>query len=250
VIDLHSHVLPGVDDGAETLERSLEMLWAAAEDGITRLAATPHVREDYPTTPETMERLVAKLNAAGRRAGLPVRVLPGAELDLSCTSRLDDERLRRFGLGGNPSVLLLELPYHGWPLQLHDLAFRLRLRGFSVVLAHPERNADVQTNRELLRPLVSGGALVQLTAASLDGRLGRRTEATARGLLEDGLAHMIASDAHTPEVRAIGMRAAAGKIGNDALAHWLTEDVPAAVLAGAQLPPRPKGLTRIRGRRA
>src|SRR5205823_2771328 len=82
MIDLHSHVLPGVDDGARTLEESLAILRAAAEDGIIRIAATPHVRADYPTSPDTMERGVAVLNRAAREAGVPIEVLAGGELDI------------------------------------------------------------------------------------------------------------------------------------------------------------------------
>ena len=152
VIDLHAHVLPGVDDGPASLAESLEILRDAAADGITRIAATPHVRDDYPTAPETMERLVAELGAAAREAGIALDVLPGGEFDLEFLTHLDDETLRRFGLGGNPALLLLEFPYHGWPLQLRDAVFGLGLRGFSLVLAHPERNAEVQAAPERLLP--------------------------------------------------------------------------------------------------
>ncbi|MHB8470414.1 MAG: tyrosine-protein phosphatase [Gaiellaceae bacterium] len=249
MIDLHSHVLPGVDDGAETMAGSLDILRAAAEDGIAQIAATPHVREDWPTTPATMERLVAEVNAAARAAGIPVEVLPGGELDLEPVRTLDDATLRRFGLGGNPQLLLLEFPYFGWPLDLADLVFRLALRRFQVVLAHPERNADVQRDPERLRPLVDAGVFVQLTAAAVDGRLGRAIAACARALLDRKLAHLIASDAHAPAIRAIGMSAAAEAVGDEALARWLTAEVPAALLAGAPPPPRPEDGGRSRFRR-
>lgn len=250
MIDLHSHVLPGIDDGVRTLGESLELLRAAHADGITSIAATPHVRDDYPTTPDEMERLVAEVNDAARAEGIGVDVLPGGELDLAFAARLDDATLRRFGLGGNPALLLLEFPYIGWPLGLPDLVFTLQLRGFRVVIAHPERNLDVQTDPERLRPLVDAGALVQATAASLDGRLGGRVRSTASKLVHTGLAHVIASDAHAPDVRSVGMHAAAQAVGNEALARWLTADVPAALVEGAPAPARPesprRGLLRRR----
>jgi protein-tyrosine phosphatase len=249
VIDLHSHVLPGVDDGPPTLDGSLEILRAAADDGISRIAATPHVRDDYPTAPETMERLVGDLNATARAAGIPVEVLPGGELALGHAVVADDATLHRFGLGGNPKLLLLEFPYRGWPLDLRDLVFRLETRGFRIVLAHPERSADVQAEPAKLRPIVDAGVFVQLTAASVDGRLGRASAATSRALLDAGLAHLIASDAHAPAIRAIGMTAAAEAVGDDALGRWLTNDVPAALLAGAEPPPRPAQRRRLRLRR-
>jgi protein-tyrosine phosphatase len=239
VIDLHSHVLAGVDDGARTLDESLGILRAAAEDGITRIAATPHVRADYPTSPETMEQGVDALNRAAREAGVPIEVLPGGELDLELAAGLDDATLRRFGVGGNPAVLLLECPYYGWPLDLRDFVFRLEMRGFSALLAHPERNPDVQADPELLRPLVDAGVLVQITAASVDGRLGSGARRTSRALLDAELVHLIASDAHAPELRAVGMAAAAAAVADDDLARWLTEDVPAAVVSGSELPTRP-----------
>ncbi|MGH2972764.1 MAG: tyrosine-protein phosphatase [Gaiellaceae bacterium] len=240
MIDLHSHVLPGIDDGVRTIEASLELLRAAADDGIERVAATPHVREDYPTTPHEMELLLAEVCGAAREAAIPVEVLAGGELDLAFAARLGDDDLRRFGLGGNPTLLLLEFPYLGWPLQLADLVFDLQLRGYRVVLAHPERNADVQLDPERLRPLVDSGVVVQLTAASLDGRLGGAPRAAAKRLLDARLAHLVASDAHAPDVRSVGLSGAAKAAGDEALAHWLTEDVPDALLAGRPLPQRPE----------
>jgi protein-tyrosine phosphatase len=239
MIDLHSHVLPGVDDGAGSLEQSLAILAAAAEDGITRIAATPHVRDDYPTAPETMERGVAELNRAARDAGVPVEVLTGGELDLEHAARLDDASLARYGLGGNPRMLLLECPYTGWPLDLRERLFQLGTRGFSVVLGHPERNPDVQGDPELLRPLVDAGMLVQLTAGSVDGTLGARARKASRALLDGGLAHLVASDAHAPEVRAVGLAKACSSLNDDALARWLTHDVPASIVSGSLLPARP-----------
>ena len=201
MIDLHSHVLPGIDDVASDLDAAIAICEAAVADGIEVLAATPHVRDDYPTTPEQME---AALDEVREAVGDTIRLLPGGELDLEELDRPAEE-LARFGLGGNPRMLLVETPYAGWPLDLADRLFRLRLAGFDAVLAHPERNPDVQARPELLEPLVGTGTLVQLTAASVDGRLGRRTKACALDLLDRGLAHLIASDAHEPEVRSIGL---------------------------------------------
>ena len=186
-----------------------------------------------------MERLVERVQDAGRASDIAVEVLPGGELDLAYAQSLDDDDLRRFGLGGNPNLLLLEFPYVGWPMGLPDLVFRLRVRGFATVLAHPERNTEVQDSPERLRELVDAGVCVQLTAASVDGRLGRRNAAGAKALLDAELAHLIASDAHAPAIRAIGMGAAAEAVGDAPLAWWLTHEVPEALLAGEALPPRP-----------
>ena len=233
-------MLPGIDDGVRSIEESLGLLRAAHDDGIDRIAATPHVREDYPTTAREMEFRHAEVCGAAREAAIPVEVLRGGELDLVFAARLDDDELRRFGLGGNPSLLLLECPYLGWPPQLRDIVFDLQLRGFRVVLAHPERNADVQLEPERLRPLVDNGVVVQLTAASLDGRLGGAPRAAAKRLLDARLAHLVASDAHAPDVRSVGLSRATQAAGDDALARWLTEEVPEALLAGVPLPERPE----------
>jgi protein-tyrosine phosphatase len=240
LIDLHSHVLPGLDDGAADLDEAVAICRAAAADGVEVLAATPHVRDDYPTTPEEMEAALAALRDA---AADILQIVSGGELDLHELDRPLEE-LRRFALGGG-SYLLVETPYRGWPLELGERVFKLRLAGLGIVLAHPERNPEVQARPELLQPLVDAGVLVQLTAASADGRLGSSARRCSRTLLDRRLAHLVASDAHAPAIRAVGMSAARREVGEE-LGRWLTVEVPRAILEGDQTPPRPETRPRRR----
>lgn len=238
VIDLHSHLLPGLDDGARNLDESLAMALSMVADGVTIVAATPHVRDDHPTEPGAMEDALEAVRATVADAGLALDVLGGGEVALDRLHELDFDARSRFGLGGNASVLLLEFPYHGLPIGLAHECARLSLEGVVPVIAHPERNPNVQERPGALEPVVCAGGVIQLTAASVDGRLGRAPAACARRLLELELAHLIASDAHSPGVREAGMSAAANSIGGE-LGHWLTTQVPTALLAGDELPPRP-----------
>lgn len=240
MIDLHTHILPGIDDGVETTEQAVALAKAAVADGVSVIAATPHVRQDFPTSVETMERLVRDLRERLDSVGVPVDLRSGGEIALDRLELLSPEELRRFGLGGNPQFLLLEMPYYGWPLQLSASVVSLRRLGITAVIAHPERNPDVQADPELLRPLVEDGALVQVTAASLDGRLGGNARAAARELIDAELAHLLASEAHSPDVRAAGMSSAASAVRDDGLARWLTVEVPNAILGGTDLPERPQ----------
>jgi protein-tyrosine phosphatase len=238
MIDLHSHILRGIDDGAQTLEDSLEIARAAVGDGITVIAATPHVRDDWPTDAGLMEQRAGELQLELDRAGIPLDVRTGGEIAVDWVPRLATHQLRRFGLGGSRH-LLVETPYYGWPADLPDVLLSLRDRDFTPVLAHPERNADVQTHPERLVPLVEAGVLVQVTAASVDGRIGKRAQDCGLGLIGSGLAHLLASDAHHASVRAVGLSAAARAVGGGDLGRWLTQDVPSAILVDAELPPRP-----------
>jgi protein-tyrosine phosphatase len=239
VIDLHSHILPGIDDGARTIEDALGIAEAAVADGIRILAATPHVRDRYPTSAETMEERLAELQLALREEDIELELRGGGEIALDWLAEVRPDELPRFGLGGNPAYLLLEFPYVGWPLGLPVQVLELRRRGITAVIAHPERSASVQSEPRRLQQIVDAGALVQVTAASLDGRLGKRCRTTGLTLIEEGLAHMIASDAHLPDVRRIGLSAAREAVGDGALGRWLTEDVPEAIVSGIAVPPRP-----------
>jgi protein-tyrosine phosphatase len=239
MIDLHSHILRGIDDGARTMEESVDIARAALADGITAIAGTPHVRDDWPTDAGVMEYRVAELRAELQQQGIPLDVRQGGEIAVDWLGKLPIETLRRFGLGGNPRYLLVETPYYGWPLALADRLFALRAEGITPVLAHPERNAEVQANPNRLFRLVESGVLVQVTAASVDGRIGKGAQDCGLELVRGGLAHLLASDAHHASVRAVGMAAAAKAAGGGAFGQWLTLDVPAAIIGDTPIPPRP-----------
>jgi len=259
VIDLHSHVLHGLDDGASDIDASLAILRAMMEDGVQIVCCTPHVRDDYPTTATAMENALASLRSAVAREGLAIEVRGGGEIAIDRLSLLADEERVRFGLGGNPSLLLIESPYTIWPADFPRVCAWLRHEGVVPVVAHPERNPLVQEDPSRLEDIVRAGAFVQLTAGSVDGTLGRPAAACSRRLLGMELAHLIASDAHGPGVREAGISAARDAVGGE-LGEWLTELVPAALLEGADLPRRPsrrrrrglagrlRGLGRGRGR--
>jgi protein-tyrosine phosphatase len=249
VIDLHSHLLPGLDDGARDLEEALDIARSMAADGVRTVAATPHVRDDWPTTADAMESALGIVRDAVREAGIELEVLPGGELALENLAGIDERERARFGLGGNERLLLLEFPYWGWPLALETRVWELRSTGIVPVLAHPERNPEVQERPERLGDVVEAGAVVQLTSASVDGRLGRQPAVCARALLELDLAHLVASDAHAPAVREAGLSGTGRALGYEALTRWLTEEVPQALLFGEDLPERPRTAKRRRLRR-
>lgn len=240
MIDLHSHILPGLDDGSRTVEDARALARRAAEDGVTAIAATPHVRSDYPTRPEEMEHGVSRLREDFLAEGIDVEVLPGGEIDLGMLASLDDDALRRFTLAQSGRYLLLEFPYTGWPAGLEETVYGLGLRGLLPILAHPERNREVQAKPGRLAEAVRMGALLQLTAASLDGRIGRSSQAAASRLLELGFVHVLASDAHTPEIREAGLAAAAAALEDDGLARFLTVEAPSAIVAGEPVPEPPR----------
>ncbi len=247
VVDLHSHILPGIDDGSRSLEESVEIALAAVRDGITVIAATPHVRDDFPTAGATMERLVLELRQTLREKNIPLKVLGGAEIAIPQLKKLSDEELRLFSLACNPHYLLVEFPYFDWPLSLEAEIWNFKRREITLVLAHPERNPEVQSDPTRIAPLVAAGALVQLTAASVDGRLGRRNRKSAQELIAARHAHLIASDAHWPGLRRVGTSTAAAALRDPELARWLTHDVPTAIVQDVPIPKRPR--TSKRGRR-
>lgn len=248
MIDLHAHLLPGIDDGAQTLDESRAIARAAVAEGVDAIAATPHVRSDFPTTVEQMERGVAALRTDFDREGIPLQVLHGGEIDLEALRSLEAETMQRFTLAQTGVYLLLEFPYSGWPLGLDREIFSLRAAGLTPLLAHPERNREVQAAPERLEELVRLGASVQITAASLEGRMGKSSREASFRLLELGLVDVLASDLHTPAIREARLGAAVEALKDAGLARHLTEDAPRAIVAGEELPECPPYRRRRRRR--
>jgi len=237
VIDIHSHILPGLDDGARTIQESRALARAAASEGVRTIVATPHVRSDYPTLASEMARRVQLLREDLAGEEIEVELLEGGEIDLAFAATLGPEELRRFTLGGAGRYVLVEFPYGGaWPDE--GALARLEEFGLKPILAHPERNGAVQEGPEQLEALVERGCLIQVTAASLTGHFGARTRATAAELLNRGLVHVVASDTHSPALARVGLADVCAVLANDDLARYLTQEAPAAILGGAR-PPAP-----------
>jgi protein-tyrosine phosphatase len=237
-VDLHTHILPGIDDGAATIEESLELARRLAASGVRVVAATPHRSDAYSTTVQMLKRELAVVRAALLDAEIELELVSGAEVALDQLDTLTDRDLTAFTLGAAGRFLLLEFPYEGWPVGLPTRITELAARGISVVLAHPERNLQVQAAPQRLAGLVDCGALVQLNAGSLLRGNASHVTATARSLLDSGLVHLIGSDSHRPGRRPTIADAAATL--PPPLFDWLACHAPEAILAGDRPPPTPQ----------
>jgi protein-tyrosine phosphatase len=193
-VDVHSHVVPSGDDGAQSLEEGLGLCRSAAQDGTTVLFATPHVWPMLPLPPEREEEVRAKhaeMAVAATSFGLDLRL--GFELTPAPT--LLDEDPNRFRLGDLPAVLM-EVPFHGSLSLAERLAEHIEEGGLVPVIAHPERSEAVLDDRSLAAAMAERGWLLQVNATSLVGYHGAEIEANAWRLLDDGLASLVASDGH------------------------------------------------------
>ncbi len=266
MIDLHCHVLPGIDDGPATIEGSLEIARRAAAAGTHVLVATPHVSWRYRNDAATIAELVAELNERLAReevltaAGRVLEVRAGAEIALTLIPELSDTQLAALGLGGGP-WLLVEPPFTPVAPNLDAILLELlaetgirgggaclpasvdlrSVGGHRIVLAHPERCPAFQRDPPMLERLVRAGLLTSVTAGSLGGRFGGEAHRLALALAREGLLHNVASDAHDAVNRPPEIAAELERAGLTPLAEWLTEAVPAAILDGGEIPPAPVG---------
>lgn len=257
MIDLHAHLLPGIDDGPVDIEGTVALARAAVDQGTRLLAATPHCREDHPDVkPAELSARTDDVRARLAAEGVALEVVQGGEVALAWALAADDDDLRRVSYGARGTDLLIETPFAPLPDTFEMLVEVVAARGYRILLAHPENSSTFQQRPARLSELAERGILLQVTARSLaSGRRGSRAAALARDLVADGLPHVIASDAHSsgefrPPDLAAGVAAAAALVG-EPRARWMVEDAPAAVLAGAPLPPAPPPRarrTRLRNR--
>jgi protein-tyrosine phosphatase len=238
VIDLHCHVLAGIDDGPRTIEDSVAVARAAAAAGTRTIVATPHVSRRYPNEPDAIIRLVEELNKRLATESLEVEIRPGAEIAMTQAIDLSAAQLSALGLGGGP-WLLVEPPLTPVASSLGALLLELQRREHRIVLAHPERCPAFHRDPEMLESLVSAGVLTSITAGSLVGRFGGEVRRFALQLAQQDMIHNVASDAHDHARRPPGIVAELEQSGLGPLAPWLTEAVPGAILSGEEIPPRP-----------
>jgi protein-tyrosine phosphatase len=249
VIDLHTHVLCAIDDGPADMAGSLALLRAAAAEGIEAVVATPHVSERYPTSAARMAEGVAAVGAAAREEGIAVDVLCGAEIALDRCLALDDDELHALRLGDGP-YLLVEAPLSPAAGDADPIVQTLLERGLRLVLAHPERCPAFQREPERLAAHVAAGVLCSVTSGALTGGFGEPARRAAVTMLGAGLVHNVTSDAHDahrrpPDLRSALQRASATTPGLAERAGWLTQDVPAAIVAGRRPPPPPPATTGV-----
>jgi protein-tyrosine phosphatase len=239
MIDLHSHVLPGIDDGPETIEGSLALARAAAAAGTRVLVATPHVSWSYPNDAETIAKLVKELNARLHAEGVLLEVRAGAEIAMTRLVDIRSEELSRLSLGGGP-WLLVEPPFSPTVTGLQPLLFDLQRQGHEILIAHPERCPAFHHEPEMLEEFVREGILTSVTAGSLVGRFSNEVRRFALMMAREGWIHNVTSDTHDPVKRPPGVLAELRQAGLEPLEDWLVEKVPAAILSGEQIPPRPE----------
>jgi len=223
MIDIHSHILHGLDDGAKTLDESLEMCRIAVADGITTIAATPHsMNGKYVNDKETVLKKAAELSAALKDNNINLAVYAGMDLHIYPGIIKDLEEGRALTLN-NSNYFLLELPFQSLPSAAPELVSRLVDKGFIPIITHPERNEGFLRDFAALENYRNRGALFQVTAMSITGEFGERIREFSFKMLKAGLVDTIASDAHSPTVRppllsrAVAIATKFGKLGNNPL---------------------------------
>jgi len=257
MIDIHSHILPGIDDGAADAEESIEMAKAAVADGIHTIVATPHTLNGiYLNTLQDITDHVSALRQIFKKEHIPIDLRTGAEVHLcvGMTERIqsgeiaainDHRSLNLKILKSKIRYVLVEFPTQAIPAGYKNELFQLKASGITPVIAHPERNPVFQRKQEILYEMVSMGCLLQLTAMSITGGLGGGIMSFARQILECRLAHVIATDSHSvesrPPVLSPAVEAAARIMGNMKEAEDMVTKIPEAILEGKSVYiPEPK----------
>jgi len=238
MIDIHTHILPAIDDGPTTMTESLEMCRIAVNDGIKKMIATPHVQNGmYDLDANKVLEKIHLLNQLVKQEGLDLVIFPGAEVHLS-DRLLDAEILKESSiltLNGGKKYILLEFPFQWVPPKTEHIIFKLKSMGFTPILPHLERNFKIQRDPSMIRHFAEMGAILQVTAQSITGDFDAAPMKCALWMLKNNLVHVIASDAHSPAGRppilTKALKVVSDKLGEEA-AKKMVLDHPGMILEG------------------
>ncbi|OAT80996.1 tyrosine protein phosphatase [Bacillus sp. MKU004] len=209
MIDIHSHILPGIDDGAKTVQESIEMAKKAVSEGIHTIIATPHHNNGkYSNTKSNILPLVYQLNETLQREQIQLTVLPGQECRIYGEILKDFQKDEILTLNQDSQYLFIEFPSGSVPRYAERLLYDIQVEGLIPVIVHPERNAELIERPDKLYKLIKNGAVTQMTASSLTGYFGKNIQKFSQQIIEANLTHFIASDAHNVHNRSFKMEEA------------------------------------------
>lgn len=209
MIDIHSHILPGVDDGAKSVEDSIDMAKQAVSEGIHTIIATPHhMNGKYDNKKSDILPLVTNLNETFKQESINLQVLPGQECRIYGEILEDYQKGEILSLNQSSHYVFIEFPSNSVPRYAERLLYDIQVEGLTPVIVHPERNAELIERPDKLYKLVKNGAVTQLTASSLVGYFGKHIQKFSQQLIEANLTHFIASDAHNIHNRSFKMEEA------------------------------------------
>ena len=243
MVDIHSHILPEIDDGPKSWDVSVSMCRAAADDGITHMVATPHANDRYAYDREYLQRVVADLQKC---VGASPTILLGCDFHLSYENVQDALAHPSRYVIADTRYLLVEFSNYSIPQQITNSFFKLGGVGITVILTHPERNPILRDNPQRVLEWVEQGCIVQVTGSSLTGFWGERVCRAALWLLEHQAVHVLATDAHDMEKRVpilSSARDTAADLFGDEVAHALVEANPRAIIENQPLPYFPEPVT-------
>lgn len=205
MIDLHCHMLPGIDDGAGDLEVALEMARVAVADGITVTACTPHIMPGvYANTGPAIRAAIVAFSGALADAGIPLRLAPGADVHLAM-DLADGLKAGRVLTINDSRYFLFEPPHHVMPPRLEHAVFDIMTAGYHPIVTHPERLTWIENHYDVMQKMAHAGAWMQITCGSVTGRFGRRPQYWAERMIDEGLVHILATDAHNLRNRSPSM---------------------------------------------
>jgi len=209
LIDLHCHILPGIDDGAKAMEDSIAMAQAAVDEGITHILATPHHRShNWMNEKPKVHRLVDEVQNEIDQQDIPLTLFPGQEVRIhgDILENIDKNEIQF--IDEQEQYVLIEFPTSTVPTYTERLFFDMQSNGITPIIVHPERNHAIAEDPDILKNLVEKGALAQLTAVSYAGGLGNKIQKFSKQLIDAKLVHFIASDAHNTTTRPFYMKEA------------------------------------------
>ncbi|WP_048717613.1 tyrosine-protein phosphatase [Bacillus sp. 522_BSPC] len=208
MIDIHCHILPGIDDGAATIEDSVVMARAAVQEGITTIIATPHHKNNkFSNRKSSILTKVNDLNTVLKQENIPLTILPGQEVRIY-GEVLEDYYKEEILTLNHTKYLFIEFPSSSVPRYAERLLYELQTEGIIPIIVHPERNKELQEKPDLLYQFVKNGALTQVTASSVAGYFGKNVKKFSEKLIEHNLTHFVASDAHNIYNRTFMMKKA------------------------------------------